>query len=136
MLGIVFREFLDALLAAARDANDGETPLVVEGDERLHAELVAYHGYALGDAAASMERLEVVYHEDGLGVVAVFFGPRDELLGCDAGLDAMNRLLYKHGHRGGGEAGVYDVQGDVCAKLLAQTLTDGHRAVVAARNAA
>ena len=121
------------LPAAARHAHDCQRTIEVEGEERLHVEKAADHGDGLGDAASTVERIEVVHHEDGVSVEARVLCPGNQLLGRQTLVALLDEVL-----RGGSYEAVdyVDGRGERAAVLLAHAVKRRHGTVVRAGDAA
>ena len=105
--------------------------------ERLHVERVADDGHALGQAAAAVQRVEVVHHEDRAHVVARLLHPAHEVLSVHALVAPLARALEQEVERRGGHERVDGVDAHLLAGVgLLESLERGHGPLVAARDAA
>ena len=133
VLRVVVDELAHALLAAARHRADAQRAVEVEVQQRLDVERVADDGNALGQAAAAVQDVEVVDHEERADAVARLLGPHDEALGVHAGVALVARLVKKQREGRRRHEGVHDVDADLLVGMgLLQALEAHDGAVVAA----
>ena len=130
-------DLTQALLATARHAANAEGSVEVEVQQRLHVEGVTDDGNSLGQAAATVQCVEVVDHEDRVQVVARLLGPGNELLGVKALVPLAASLLDEQREGRRGHERVDDVDPNLLAGvLLLQALQGRAGSLVAAGKSA
>lgn len=114
----VVGQLAHALLAAARHGADAQRAVQVEVEKCLDVQGVSDDGHALGQAAAAVQRVEVVHHEEGVDVVAGLLGPHGQLLGVEASVALGTGLVKEKREGGGGKQAVHHVDAHLLVGVL------------------
>ena len=102
-------QLLQAFLTTMRCACQRKLAIGVEIQQRLQVELGARKSNRSGDAAATMQGIEIINHKQGLHEIARLFRPGNHLFGGKSAFALTQSLQHQQTFRSRADKKIYDI---------------------------